>query len=132
MNNGNKQNKTIVSKYISKSEVKKTVLVGTATWIVVLFLISISLHHFSQKVPENASFEGNGLTDRNLTLKPNQRWDTHIYIFVGGAHQSGTTVTERLLSSQLQASGLQINERKVPSTESCVFVDSSLTACMRY
>jgi hypothetical protein len=44
----------------------------------------------------------------SLTVTPNEDWASHVYIFVGGDHNTGTSVTERLLSSQPYASQLKV------------------------
>ena len=61
-------------------------------------------------------------------LSPTNEWFGHFYIFVGGDHNTGTSVTERLLASQKHASGLRVNEATyVNHTEGCHLKRSNTT-----
>lgn len=45
-----------------------------------------------------------------LVLTPDSQWSSHMFIFVGGDHNTGTSVTERLLSSQKLAAQLKVEQ----------------------
>ena len=46
-------------------------------------------------------------------------WQSHFYIFVGGDHNTGTSLLERLLSTQTNSSGLRVNGQSTNRIESC-------------
>lgn len=54
----------------------------------------------------------------NIISRP-EHWQSHFYIFVGGDHETGTSVLERLLSSQTYSSGLRVKARTTNRPESC-------------
>lgn len=48
------------------------------------------------------------------------KWNSHKYVFIGGLHSSGTSVMERLISSQTIASGLRVANRIIENRDSCL------------
>lgn len=63
------------------------------------------------------------LNSRNHNDNSNSLFKDNHFIFVGGLHQSGTSVTERLLSSQPFASGLRSDIVDVVNRSACVRPD---------
>ena len=104
----------------------RSVLIGLLFWIVLVVFFKGSL------LRQRADYGTREGITSDTAIHPDNRWDSHVYIFVGGTHGSGTTVTERLLSSQSFASGLQINDRVVSNTRSCMYISRNLEkSCVR-
>ena len=82
---------------------------------------------YSQAVKRNSSKRSSVVNKKfnftlsngvNIISRP-AHWQSHFYIFVGGDHNTGTSVLERLLSSQTYTSGLRVKGRMTNRPESC-------------
>ena len=52
-----------------------------------------------------------------------KKWYSHKYIFIGGLHSIDNSLMEKLLSSQLYASGFKISSTDVKSRAACTVLD---------
>lgn len=91
-------------------------LLGAFIWLLCLFFAVLMWWSWRWKVPSDPKNRGVRMLN-NSTF--NQDWKNYTYVFVGGVHQSGTSVTERLLASQSCASGLEINNNAVATATNC-------------
>lgn len=105
-----------------------TVLIHLAQLALFSGLVALLLFHtrslFSPHLPEEVIGTTSSDYDWSHTALSNWStartdWRNHRYIFVGGLQSSGTSLMEKLLSSQLYSAGLRVEATRVRDRKSC-------------
>lgn len=87
--------------------------------VFIIYFLAVLAVVSTARTPRLAPAASAGSCDRFKRESIKSTFRDHFFIFVGGAHQTGTSVIEKILSSQLLTAGLGAEGIDVADTSSC-------------